>query len=345
MATITVDDAVDALQSQIIEVYQMTAPAVVNITNRGYVYDRFMGAVPQEGSGSGFVYDTEGHIVTNYHVVENAEQLLVTLADGGTYEAEIVGSDATNDLAVIRIDGVADLPDPLVLGDSDNLQVGQFVLAIGNPFGLEQTLTTGVVSALGRVIQSPEDNRFIGEAIQTDAAINPGNSGGPLLDLSGQVIGVNSQIISPSGASSGIGFAVSASTVRRVVPQLISNGKYSHPWLGVQLLSLTSANVNALREAGVEVPVDSGVLVLEAVAGGPADKAGIQGGSREVRIGNYQVPVEGDIITAIDGQALASSQDLTVYLETETTVGDTVELSIVRNGEEQVVQVVLGEQP
>lgn len=344
-ATIAVDDAVNALQSQIIEVYQVTAPAVVNITNRGSVYDRFMGAVPQEGTGSGFVYDTEGHIVTNYHVVENAQQLLVTLADGQTYEAQIVGTDPINDLAVISVDGAKSLPEPLVVGDSDSLQVGQFVLAIGNPFGLEQTLTTGVVSALGRVIQSPEDNRFIGEAIQTDAAINPGNSGGPLLDLSGQVIGVNSQIISPSGASSGIGFAVSASTVRRVVPQLISNGKYSHPWLGVQLLSLTTANVNALKEAGVGVPVDSGVLVLEAVAGGPADKAGIRGGSREVRIGNYQVPVDGDIIVAIDGQALASSQDLTVYLETETTVGDTVELSIVRNGEEQVVQVVLGEQP
>jgi len=344
-ATIAVDDAVNALQSQIIEVYQVTAPAVVNITNRGSVYDRFMGAVPQEGTGSGFVYDTEGHIVTNYHVVENAQQLLVTLADGQTYEAQIVGTDPINDLAVISVDGAKSLPEPLVVGDSDSLQVGQFVLAIGNPFGLEQTLTTGVVSALGRVIQSPEDNRFIGEAIQTDAAINPGNSGGPLLDLSGQVIGVNSQIISPSGASSGIGFAVSASTVRRVVPQLISNGKYSHPWLGVQLLSLTTANVNALKEAGVGVPVDSGVLVLEAVSGGPADKAGIRGGSREVRIGNYQVPVDGDIIVAINGQALASSQDLTVYLETETTVGDTVELSIVRNGEEQVVQVVLGEQP
>lgn len=344
-STINVDDAVNALQSQIIEVYQMTAPAVVNITNRGYVYDRFMGAIPQEGTGSGFVYDNEGHIVTNYHVVENAEQLTVTFADGQTYDAQIVGSDATNDLAVIRIDGNAELPDPLVLGDSDSLQVGEFVLAIGNPFGLEQTLTTGVVSALGRVIQSPEDNRFIGEAIQTDAAINPGNSGGPLLDLSGRVIGVNSQIISPSGASSGIGFAVSASTVGRVVPQLISNGKYAHPWLGVQLLSLTSANVSALKEAGVGVSVDSGVLVLETVAGGPADKAGIQGGSRVVRVGNYQVPVEGDIITAIDGQALASSQDLTVYLETETTVGKSVELSIVRNGEQQVVQVVLGEQP
>jgi len=345
MTAIAVDDAVNALQSQIIEVYQVTAPAVVNITNRGSVYDRFMGAVPQEGTGSGFVYDTEGHIVTNYHVVENAQQLTVTLADGQTYEAQIVGTDPINDLAVISVDGAKSLPEPLVVGDSESLQVGQFVLAIGNPFGLEQTLTTGVVSAVGRVIQSPEDNRFIGEAIQTDAAINPGNSGGPLLDLSGQVIGVNSQIISPSGASSGIGFAVSASTVRRVVPQLISNGKYSHPWLGVQLLSLTSANVSALKEAGVEVPVDSGALVLEAVAGGPADKAGIQGGSREARIGNYQVPVEGDIIVAIDGQALASSQDLTVYLETETTVGKSVELSIVRNGEDQVVQVVLGEQP
>jgi S1-C subfamily serine protease len=344
-ATIAVDDAVNALQSQIIEVYQVTAPAVVNITNRGSVYDRFMGAVPQEGTGSGFVYDAEGHIVTNYHVVENAQQLLVTLADGQTYEAQIVGTDPINDLAVISVDGAKSLPEPLVVGDSDSLQVGQFVLAIGNPFGLEQTLTTGVVSALGRVIQSPEDNRFIGEAIQTDAAINPGNSGGPLLDLSGHVIGVNSQIISPSGASSGIGFAVSSSTVRRVVPQLISNGKYSHPWLGVQLLSLTSANVNALKGAGVVVPVDSGVLVLEAVAGGPADKAGIQGGSRVVRVGNYQVPVDGDIITAIDGQALASSQDLTVYMETETTVGKTVELSIVRNGAVQVVQVVLGEQP
>jgi len=342
-ATINVDDAVNALQSQIIEVYDLAAPAVVNITNRGYAYDMFMGTVPQEGTGSGFVYDNEGHIVTNYHVIENAEQLTVTFADGQTYDAKVVGSDATNDLAVISIDGKANLPAPLVLGDSDSLQVGEFVLAIGNPFGLQQTLTTGVVSALGRVIESPEDNRFIGEAIQTDAAINPGNSGGPLLDLSGQVIGVNSQIISASGTSSGVGFAVSASTVRRVVPQLISDGEYAHPWLGVQLLSLTSANVSALKEAGVEVPVESGVMVLEAVAGGPANRAGIQGGSREVRIGNYQVPVGGDIITAINGQALASSQDLTVYLESETTVGDTVQVTIVRDGQEQVVPVVLAE--
>jgi S1-C subfamily serine protease len=342
--SVSVETAVDALQSQIIAVYQEASPAVVNITNRSYVYDRFMGAIPQEGTGSGFVYDTEGHIVTNYHVVENAEELLVTLSDGQTYEAEVVGSDATNDLAVLRVVGAKELPEPLTIGDSESLEVGQFVLAIGNPFGLEQTLTTGVVSALGRVIESPEDNRFIGEAIQTDAAINPGNSGGPLLDLSGRVIGVNSQIISSSGTSSGVGFAVSASTVQRVVPELISQGHYSHPWLGVQLLSLTSANRTALEEAGATVPADSGVLVLEAVAGGPADKAGILGGTRLVRIGNYQVPVDGDIIVAINGQPLADSQDLTVYLESETTVGDTVEVTMVRGGQQQVVQVVLGEQ-
>ena len=343
--TITVEDAVNALESQIIGVYEMTAPAVVNITNRGYVYDRFMGAVPQEGSGTGFVYDAEGHIVSNYHVVENAEQLLVTLADGETFEARIVGTDATNDLAVIRVEGARDLPAPLPLGDSDGLRVGQFVVAIGNPFGLEQTLTTGVVSALGRVIQSPEDNRFIGEAIQTDAAINPGNSGGPLLDLSGQVIGVNSQIISASGTSSGVGFAVSASTVQRVVPQLISNGRYAHPWLGVRLLSLTKANVAALKEAGVALPVDTGVLVLDTVAGGPAEKASIRGGSRVVSIGSYRMPVDGDIIVSIDGQQLTSSQDLTVYLETETTVGDVVRLTIARDSVQQVVRVVLEEQP
>ncbi len=344
-STVSVEDAVSALENQIIAVYGMAAPAVVNITSRGYVYDRFMGSVPQEGSGSGFVYDREGHIVTNYHVIENAEELLVTLADGETYEAQVVGTDATNDLAVIRIDGAPDLPEPLVLGDSDSLQVGQFVLAIGNPFGLEQTLTTGVVSALGRVIESPENNNFIGEAIQTDAAINPGNSGGPLLDLSGHVIGVNSQIISASGTSSGVGFAVSANTVRRVVPQLVSNGHYPHPWLGTQMLSLTPATIRALQEAGVEVPVDAGLLVLEADAGGPADKAGILGGSRVVRIGNYRVPVDGDIVVAIDGLPLADSQELTVYLESETVVGDTVELTIIRDGEEQVVLVVLEERP
>ena len=339
-------EAANVLEAQFIAIYEAANRSVVNITNRSYVFSRFMGTVPQEGSGSGLVYDAEGHIVTNYHVIENAEELLVILADGQVHEAEVVGSDPANDLAVIRIDAGEGLPDPLVLADSDRLRVGQCVLAIGNPFGLERTLTTGVVSALGRVIESPEDDRFIGEAIQTDAAINPGNSGGPLLDLRGRVIGINSQIISPSGASSGIGFAVSANTVQRVVPELIARGYYAHPWLGVEMLPLTPSLAEVLSAAGMDVPVDAGLLVTGAAQGSPADEAGIQGGSRLVRVGRrYQLPVGGDIIVAVDGEPTDDLQALTVYLETETSVGDTVELTIVRDGEQLTVPLALGEQP
>jgi S1-C subfamily serine protease len=291
------------------------------------------------------VVDTQGHVVTNYHVIENAEELLVTLASGQVYDATVVGSDPANDLAVIRIEAGADLPAPLALGDSDRLQVGQFVVAIGNPYGLQQTLTTGVVSALGRVIEGAADNSFIGEAIQTDAAINPGNSGGPLLDLQGQVIGVNSQIISPSGASSGIGFAVSANTVQRVVPELIAHGYYAHPWLGADMIPLTSSLARILRDTGVNASVDAGLLVLDTTAGGPADRAGLQGGSRWVRLGRYQLAVGGDIITAIDGQPTVDLEGLTVYLETERAIGDTVELTVFRSGREITVPVTLGEEP
>lgn len=337
--------AVQALESQIIAVYEAVSPSVVNITSRTYVYGWFGQVFPQEGSGSGFVYDGEGHIVTNYHVIEGAEELLVTLANGEAYTAEVVGTDPANDLAVLRIDAGADLPPALALADSDDLRVGQFVVAIGNPFGLELTLTTGVVSALGRVIQSPSDDRFIGEAIQTDAAINPGNSGGPLLDLSGRVVGVNSQIISTSGSSSGVGFAISSNTVRRVVPELIAHGSYPHPWLGARFLDLTPSTVAALREAGMDVPVENGVLVLETVAGAPAEAAGLRGGNRVVRMGSYQIPIGGDIVQAIDGQPIRSVQDLIVYLETHTSVGDRVELSILRNGEPLTIVVTLGRNP
>jgi S1-C subfamily serine protease len=237
------------------------------------------------------------------------------------------------------------MPDPLVLADSDALQVGQFVIAIGNPFGLEQTLTTGVISALGRVIQSPEDNRFIGEAIQTDAAINPGNSGGPLLDLQGRVIGVNSQIISPSRASAGIGFAVSANTVRRVAPALVSQGVYPHPWLGARMLPLSRMASMALRDAGMDVPVDAGLLVVDAVEGGTADLAGIRGGSRTVRIEGFSVRLDGDIIIAIDDTPMNSFQELTVYLETQTIVGDSVNVTLIRDGEQTTVRVQLQARP
>ncbi len=337
--------AANELEAQVTTVYDNTAPAVVNITSRRTVTDFFMRSSAQEGTGSGFVWDDRGHIVTNYHVIQNADQVLVTFASGATYEALVVGSDAANDLAVIQVDAGDDLPQALELADSTQLRVGQFVIAIGNPFGLDNTLTLGVISALGRVIESPEQNGFIGEAIQTDAAINPGNSGGPLLDLRGRVVGVNSQIISPSGGSAGIGFAVSARTVERVVPALVEQGYYAHPILGVETVDLTPSTIRILREAGMNVRVESGVLVISVTRGGPAEKAGVQGAQRQVSLGRYRIPVDGDIIVAVDGLPVSAMEDLTVYLETQTEVGDTVQLTIVRNGSEQQIEVGVAATP
>ncbi|RME35740.1 MAG: PDZ domain-containing protein, partial [Thermoflexia bacterium] len=323
--------------------YAAASPAVVNITTRIITYDFFMQPIPQEGTGSGFLYDDQGHIVTNYHVVEGAEEVVVTLADGRSFRAEIVGTDPSTDLAVLRIPA-QDLPAPLSLADSDRLRVGQVVVAIGSPFGQVGTMTMGIISALGRVIESP-DGRFIGEAIQTDAPINPGNSGGPLLDLQGRVIGVNSQIISPSQASAGIGFAISSNTVRRVVPHLIARGRYPHPWLGVQVLALSPEWRAALRQAGMEVPVEEGLLVLSVIRGGPADRAGIRGGTQIARIGGYRVPVGGDIIVSINGHPVPTLRELTVYLESQTQVGQQVEVRLIREGQEMTVTVTLGERP
>ena len=329
------------LEAQVEAVYTQAGPAVVNITTSSTAYDFFMRPFPQEGAGSGFLYDAEGNIVTNYHVIENTESVAVTLAGGDTYPAQIVGTDPSNDLAVLHIDA-ENLPAPAPLGDSSQLRVGQFVVAIGNPFGLEQTLTVGVISSLGRIIESP-DGRFIGEAIQTDAAINPGNSGGPLLDLQGRVIGVNSQIISPSQANAGIGFAVSANTVRRVVPELIANGHYPHPSLGVETASFEADGAALLREAGVDVPVEVGLLIINVVAGGPAEAAGLRGADRIVIVGNNEVPVGGDILVAVNGQDTTTFQKLNVYLEMQTRVGDTVEVTVWRGGQQMIVPVTLAE--
>ena len=333
------------LEEQVIQVYETVGPSVVNITSLAYVYDFFMGSVPQEGSGSGFIYNSQGDIITNYHVVEGAEELIVTLASGEEYPAKIVGADPSNDLAVIHINAGENLPPPLGLADSDQLRVGQFVVAIGAPFGLEQTLTTGVVSALGRVIESPQANQFIGEAIQTDAAINPGNSGGPLLNLNGQVIGVNSQILSTSGSSAGVGFAISANTVARVAPELIANGFYPHPWLGIQTLDLNDYTISVLKEAGMEVTVESGVYIVGFEPGSPARAAGLSRGDRQVRFGRYVLPLDGDIITAINDTPIEKMEELTVYLELQTRIGDTVQLTFVRDGQEQSLPVTLKARP
>lgn len=331
------------LESQIEGVYRQAGPSVVFVSSTVIQYDFFMQPVPQEGSGSGFVFDTQGHIVTNYHVVADANEVSVSFSDGRRYPAQVVGEDPATDLAVLKVEAES-MPPPLPIADSDKLRVGQFVVAIGNPFGLESTLTLGIISALGRVIESP-NGRFIGEAIQTDAAINPGNSGGPMLNLLSQVIGVNSQIISPSGASAGIGFAISANTVRRVVPALIATGRYPHPYLGVNILTITPDVKDVLQQAGMEIPVDEGLIVMSVVSGGPADLGGIRGGSRVVQIGRTEFPLGGDIITALNDTPITSGQDLTIFLDTKTVVGDVITVTLLRSGRQLTLPVKLQERP
>jgi S1-C subfamily serine protease len=344
VVTLEPDGALLSLQSQVEAVYEAVGDSVVNIAVTSLAYDFFMNPVPQEGSGSGFIYDTEGHIVTNYHVVEDVTDIQVMFSDGKMLPATVVGSDPTNDLAVLKVDPGEHVLTPVVLGRSDNLRVGQFVVAIGNPFGLEQTVTFGVISSLGRVIQSPEYNRFIGEAIQTDAAINPGNSGGPLLDLEGRVIGVNAQIISPSQANAGIGFAIPANTVQRVVPELIATGYYPHPWLGVNLLDL-SRWAETLQAARENVP-NEGLMILEIVSGSPAERAGLRGGQRFISLGNVRrFPVGGDIIIALNGVPVTSYSEFSIYLEMNTRVGETIAVTVLRDGQEQIIPTVLQERP
>ena len=332
------------LEAQIEEVYRRIGSGVVNITSRSMEYDFFLNPVPREGTGSGFFYDRDGHIVTNFHVIQGAEELQVTLPDGRNLPAEVVGVDPATDLAVIRVELPGDMGDVTVppVGDSTRLRVGQFMVAIGNPFGLERTLTVGVVSSLGRVIESPNQS-FIGEVIQTDAPINPGNSGGPLLNLAGEVVGVNSAILSPSGVSAGIGFAIPAGTMQRVVGALIRDGRYPHPSLGVDVFELTAQRAEILRQAGMEVPVERGLLIVQLHQGGAALQAGLRGGQQLVRLGNVVLPVGGDLITALDGQPVATERDMIVYLETRTVVGQAIQVTIIRDGEEQTVEVTLGE--
>ena len=328
-------DAFDIEELLVINVYERVSSSVVHITSRVMVMDFFLGSMPQEGTGSGFIIDKEGHIVTNNHVVEGAETIEVTLFDSTRIPAEIVGLDPANDLAVLRIDVPPARLNPVELGSSDALRVGQRAIAIGNPFGLDWTLTVGVVSSLGRPLRIDEQ-RYLYNVVQTDAAINPGNSGGPLLDSFGRVIGVNTAI--RSGAEN-IGFAVPVDTVKRVVPELIEHGRYRHPWLGILRYSITPELASRL-----DLPVEQGLLVARVMTGSPADQAGLRGASQEMVIGNRKYYVGGDIILSIDGLTLESGQDLTEYLETRTRVGQVVTLGIQRDGEEEYIEVELGEQ-
>jgi S1-C subfamily serine protease len=263
----------------------------------------------------------------------------VTLADRTVLPAKVVGTDPYNDLAVLKVNAPMAQLTPLELGTSANLRVGRRAIAIGNPFGLDRTLTVGVISSLGRVIER-EGQLPLGEAIQTDAAINPGNSGGPLLDSQGQVIGVNTAIRSPTGGSVGIGFAVPVDAVKRVVPELIEKGYYAHPWLGFEAYSIGPGLARRL-----DLPLEKGLLIARIYRDGPAHRAGLQGADREVRVGNYVILAGGDIVTALDDTAVEAMQDLIIYLETKTRVGSRLMLTIVRDGNEQQVAITVGERP
>jgi S1-C subfamily serine protease len=327
-------ETLDADERNNIDVYHKAIPSVVNITSKTVAYDFFYGPVPQEGQGSGFIIDKEGHILTNYHVVGDSAQVEVTLHNKKTYKAEVIGRDRGHDLAVVKIDAPGVVP--AVLGDSKNLQVGQKTFAIGNPFGLAGTMTRGIISSL-RPIRSPEGG-YIEEAIQTDAAINPGNSGGPLLNSHGEVIGINSLIATGgSNQSAGIGFAIPINVAKAVLNDLITLGTVRRPSLGIQTLPV---GPELAQEMGL--PSDYGVLIVRTIPGGAADQAGLRGGNQRAYLGNAPIMIGGDLIVAIDGDPIGEQQDLANVMN-KHRAGDTVTVTIYRNKRKMEVKVVLGE--
>ncbi|HWR36206.1 MAG TPA: trypsin-like peptidase domain-containing protein [Clostridia bacterium] len=323
----------DSEEQNNIDVYKRVSPAVVNITSTAVAFDFFYGAVPQEGQGSGFIIDKEGHILTNYHVVANARQLEVTMSNRKKFPAQVVGLDPSHDLAVIQIK-VPNLV-PVVMGDSRTLQVGQKVYAIGNPFGLNGTMTRGIVSSI-RSVRTPE-GAFIDEAIQTDAAINPGNSGGPLLNARGEVVGINTMIYSASGGSAGIGFAIPVNAAKAVLNDLVTIGRVRRPSLGIRPLPV---GPELAQEMGLAA--DSGILIVQVVPGGAAERAGLRGGTQRALLGNTPIMVGGDLIVAIDGQSVEDQQDLAHVMNTHRA-GDTVTVTVLRARNKVDVKVTLDE--
>jgi len=291
------------------------------------------------GLGSGFVYDLKGHIITNHHVIEDADTIQVTFLDGNITSASIVGMDIHSDLAVIKVDPEVTTLHPVVLGSSFELTVGEPVAAMGNPYGLSDTLTVGIVSSLERTLTATGGYVII-DIIQIDAAVNPGNSGGPLVNLRGQVVGVNTAIQSETGSFTGIGFAVPSDTVKREIDDLIETGTYKHPWLGVSVLEVNIAIADAI---GLEKP--QGILVKDVTSGSPADLAGLRGGDHAVIVDGQEIPLGGDVITAVDGIPVRTMADLVVYMERNTSPRDSVDLGIIRDGRERSLKVTLGERP
>jgi putative serine protease PepD len=332
-STIT-DPATATDEQNNIEIYRTLSPGVVNVHSTSYARDFFGFVEPQEGSGSGSVIDQSGNILTNYHVIEGAQKLAVSFGGQKNYAAKVVGGDPDTDLAVIKLIEMPKEPLTIIpLGDSDKLVVGQKVLAIGNPFGMDRTLTTGVISGLQRPIRA-RNGRPIEGAIQTDASINPGNSGGPLFDSHGRMIGINSQILSPSGASAGVGFAVPVNIAKRIVPELVRSGEIRRPKLGI-----TTRDVETLKSQ-VELPVSDGVLIWQIAPGGPAANAGLHG-LTQTENGDVEI---GDVIVGIDGQKVPNTDELYRILN-KHSLGDQVQVQILRNGRRMSVPVRLTETP
>jgi S1-C subfamily serine protease len=323
-----------------IEIYQVYSPGVVNITSKVYQQTLF-GIYPSEGTGSGSIIDEKGYILTNYHVVQGATQLEVQV-ENDKYTGKLVGTDRDNDLAVIKIEPPRDHKLTVIrLGTSTGLKVGQKVLAIGNPFGLQRTLTTGIISGLERPLNDPASRRTINGAIQTDASINPGNSGGPLLNARGEQIGINTAIYSPNGGGSvGIGFAVPVDVAKKIIPELISKGYVSRPWLGVG-----SFPINARLARAFQLPVAEGLMISNVVRGSGAATAGLRSAALNQDVwGNIVIQRMGDIILGVDGKKIASSDDLQNALQ-DKKPGETVQVEVLRDGNNTTIPVRLGERP
>jgi S1-C subfamily serine protease len=326
-------ESLDSEEQNNISVYRRNIPAVVNVTSRAMTFDFFYGLVPQEGQGSGFVIDKDGHILTNYHVVADARQVEVTLHNHKRYKATVIGTDPAHDLAVIQIKAPELVP--AVLGDSRSLQVGQKVYAIGNPFGLAGTMTRGIVSSI-RPVREP-NGAAIDEAIQTDAAINPGNSGGPLMNWHGEVIGINTMILSNSGQNAGIGFAIPINTAKAVLNDLVTLGRVRRPALGVRTIPIGPELAQEMS-----LPTDYGLLIIQVTPGGSAEQAGLRGGTERAYLGNTPIMLGGDLIVAIDGEKIQDQQDLAQMMNNHRA-GDTVKVTIYRGKRKMDLNIALAE--
>jgi S1-C subfamily serine protease len=323
-----------------VRVYNQVSPGVVNITKTAIEYDWFLAPYPTEATGSGCVLDRDGNVLTNYHVVRDADRLEVSLPDQSKFGAKILGYDEQNDLAVIRLENAPrDRLYPIALGESSTLKVGQKVLAIGNPFGYQNTLTVGIISALNRTLQS-QNGVLVDNVIQTDAAINPGNSGGPLLNTAGEMVGINTSIFTDRGGGNiGIGFAIPANTIRRVATELIREGRVIRPWFGIE-----GYEINADLASALDLPVTKGILIARVERGSSVDRAGIRGATERVRWYNHRIYVGGDILTEIDGNPISSREELRLALESKRP-GDTIQVTIYRGQSKMKKTVPLVEDP